>query len=153
MRKLTTVKAAAGTRIGRATTPAEIRHLHPVMRELRTQHEDEHAFVRQVQRQMREGYRVAYLESDGEVRAVAGYRLMELLFSGRTLYLDDLVTRAADQSKGYGGQLFDWLIEEARREECPALSLDSGVQRFDAHRFYLGKRMKIASHHFTIEVR
>ncbi len=64
--------------------------------------------------------------------------------------MDDLVTRAADRSAGFGGQLFDWLVEEARREKCAAFSLDSGVQRFDAHRFYLRKRMQIAAHHFTL---
>jgi hypothetical protein len=29
------------------------------------------------------------------------------------------------------------------------LDLDSGVQRHDAHRFYLRERMHISSHHFT----
>ena len=101
---------------------------------------------------MREGFRLAFLESDGEVRAVAGYRILELLFSGRTLYVDDLVTREDDRSKGFGGQLFDWLVAEARREKCSAFALDSGVQRFNAHRFYLSKRMKIAAHHFTLEL-
>lgn len=140
----------SATRIVRATTAAEITRVHPVMIELRPQHADERAFVRQVQRQMREGFRLAFLESDGEIRAAAGFRLHELLFSGRTLYVDDLVTREADRSKGFGGELFAWLIEEARREDCRALTLDSGVQRFDAHRFYLMNRMEIASHHFTI---
>jgi hypothetical protein len=28
-------------------------------------------------------------------------------------------------------------VEEARREDCRELTLDSGVQRVDAHRFYL----------------
>ena len=152
MKKLAAAKANTGTRIGRATTPAEIRRVHPVMRELRPHHDDDGAFVRQVQRQMREGFRLVYLESDGEIRAAAGFRVMELLFSGRTLYVDDLVTRETDRSLGFGGQLFDWLIEEARREECKAFTLDSGVQRFDAHRFYLLKRMKIASHHFSLEI-
>ncbi|MGZ5023946.1 MAG: GNAT family N-acetyltransferase, partial [Chthoniobacterales bacterium] len=32
------------------------------------------------------------------------------------------------------------------------LTLDSGVQRFDAHRFYLMKRMKISSHHFVLDL-
>jgi GNAT superfamily N-acetyltransferase len=130
--------------------PAEIRRVHPVMLELRPHHADERAFVRQVQRQMREGFRLVYLESDGEVRAAAGYRIQEMLFSGRTLYVDDLVTREADRSNGFGGQLFDWLVEEARREDCRALTLDSGVQRHDAHHFYLMKRMKIDSHHFSL---
>ena len=143
----------AGTRIGRATTPAEIKRVHPVMRELRPHHTDDGAFVRQVQRQMREGFRLAFLESDGEVRAAAGYRIYELLFSGRTLYVDDLVTRETDRSQGFGAQLFDWLVEEARREDCKAFTLDSGVQRHDAHRFYLMKRMRIDSHHFSLPLR
>jgi GNAT superfamily N-acetyltransferase len=150
MRKLATTKRHSGTRIARATTPAEIARVHPVMKELRMHHGDERAFVRQVQRQMREGFRLVYLESDGEIRAAAGFRIQEMLFSGRTLYVDDLVTRERDRSKGFGGQLFDWLVEEARREECTAFTLDSGVQRHDAHRFYLAKRMTIDSHHFSL---
>lgn len=122
------------------------------MCELRPHHAARQAFIRQVQRQMREGYRLAYLERDGEIRAAAGYRVYELLFSGRTLYVDDLVTREVDRSRGFGGELFDWLVAEARREGCRELTLDSGVQRFDAHRFYLLKRMKIASHHFALEL-
>ena len=133
-----------------AETPAEIGRCHAVMMELRTHHTDRQKFIRQIQKQIEEGYRLAFLEADGEVRAVAGYRLLELLFSGRTLYVDDLVTRAADRSLGFGGQLFDWLVEEARREKCQEFSLDSGVHRFAAHRFYLLKRMKIAAHHFTL---
>lgn len=139
-------------RIAKATTPTEIARAFPVMRMLRPNPPDERGFVDQVQRQMREGFRLAFLESEGEVRAVAGYRIHELLFSGRTLYVDDLVTREDDRSKGFGGQLFDWLVAEARREKCNAFSLDSGVHRFDAHRFYLSKRMKIAAHHFTVEL-
>lgn len=144
------VRRGSGTRIGRATTSSEIVRVQAVMRELRPHRDDEQRFVRQVQRQMREGFRLVYLECDGQIRAVAGYRLMELLFSGRTLYVDDLVAREVDRSQGFGGQLFDWLVEEARREDCKALTLDSGVQRFDAHRFYLNKRMRIDSHHFTL---
>lgn len=151
MRK-TAAKPEAETRVRRATTAADIRRVHAVMHELRTHHADEGAFTRQVQRQMHEGFRLVYLEAGGEIRAAAGYRIHELLFSGRTLYVDDLVTREADRSKGFGGQLFDWLVEEARRENCKAFTLDSGVQRFDAHRFYLLKRMKIASHHFTLSL-
>ncbi|MEP6810784.1 MAG: GNAT family N-acetyltransferase [Chthoniobacterales bacterium] len=139
-------------RIALAQTAAEISSCFEVMRELRTHLATETEFVERVQLQETEGYRLAYLEAAGAVRAVAGYRIFDLLFSGRTLYVDDLVTRAADRSAGFGGRLFDWLVAEARREKCQAFSLDSGVQRFDAHRFYLMKRMEIAAHHFTLEL-
>jgi len=135
-----------------AETPAEIGRCYEVMRELRSHLKTRKEFVARVHRQRQEGFRLAFLEAEGQVRAVAGYRLQEMLFSGRTLYVDDLVTRATDRSRGFGGQIFDWLVNEARREKCTAFTLDSGVQRFDAHRFYLMKRMKIASHHFDLEL-
>lgn len=140
------------TAIAIVQTAGEIARCYDCMRELRTHLQTGEEFTARVQRQQKEGFRLAYLEAGGEVRAVAGYRIYEMLFSGRTLYVDDLVTRAVDRSRGYGGDLFDWLVEEARREKCQAFTLDSGVQRFDAHRFYLLKRMKIAAHHFTFDL-
>jgi GNAT superfamily N-acetyltransferase len=122
------------------------------MRELRPHFKSAEKFVQQVLRQQRDGYLLAFLEADGEVRAVAGYRFLESLFSGKFLYVDDLVTRDRDRSRGFGGALLDWLVEQARAHGCDTLELDSGVQRFDAHRFYLLKRMNISSHHFRIKI-
>jgi GNAT superfamily N-acetyltransferase len=137
-------------RISLAMTPTEIGRCHEVMRELRPHFADRKKFVEQVCRQQREGYRLAFVEADGEIRAVAGYRFLESLFSGRFLYVDDLVTRESDRSTGYGGKLLDWLAQQARKNNCDNLELDSGVQRFDAHRFYFAKRMKISSYHFAL---
>jgi GNAT superfamily N-acetyltransferase len=142
----------AGTRIVVAETVEEITRCYEVMRELRTQLASREELVERVQRQQKEGYRLVYLEADGAVRAAAGYRIYNLLFCGRTLYVDDLVTHDEDRSRGFGSQLFDWLVAEARRENCAEFTLDSGVHRFDAHRFYLRKRMKIAAHHFTLSL-
>ncbi|MDQ6654390.1 MAG: GNAT family N-acetyltransferase [Verrucomicrobiota bacterium] len=143
---------SATTHIAVAESAGAIAQCYEVMRELRPHLAGQDDFVQRVQRQQQEGYRLAFVEAEAAVRAVAGYRILELLFSGRTLYVDDLVTRAADRSRGFGGQLFDWLVEEARREKCRAFTLDSNVQRFGAHRFYLLKRMKIAAHHFTLDL-
>jgi GNAT superfamily N-acetyltransferase len=140
------------SRIGIAETGEDIRRCYPVMRELRTHITDETNFVERVRRQQEQGYHLAFVESEGEVRAVAGYRFLESLFSGKNLYVDDLVTRDSDRSRGFGGELLDWLMEEARKNGCESLELDSGVQRFDAHRFYFTKRMSISSYHFRIRV-
>lgn len=64
----------------------------------------------------------------------------------------DLVTDSARRSRGHGKALLHSLIQRARDEGCRALDLDSGVQRFDAHRFYLANRMIISSHHFTLKL-
>lgn len=140
------------TRIAVANTAEEIHRCYSVMHELRTHLVDEREFIDRVTRQREQGYRLAFLESNGEVRAVAGFRYLESLFSGRNLYVDDLVTRDADRSRGYGGELLDWLAAQARTNNCETLELDSGVQRFDAHRFYFSKRMSISSYHFRIKL-
>ena len=135
-----------------ANTPEEIRHCHPVMLELRPPFQDPEQFVQRVLRQQKQGYLLAFLESEGDVCAVAGYRFLESLFSEKFLYVDDLVTRESSRSLGFGGDLLDWLIEQARVHGCENLELDSGVQRFDAHRFYFSKRMSISSYHFRIKI-
>jgi GNAT superfamily N-acetyltransferase len=140
------------SRIAIAQTLAEIRRCHAVMRELRPKFTSAQMFVQRVQRQQGQGYLLAFVEADGQIRAVAGYRYLESLFSGKFIYVDDLVTLPSDRSHGFGGQLLDWLVEQARAHDCEQLELDSGVERFDAHRFYFLKRMKIASYHFSIEV-
>jgi GNAT superfamily N-acetyltransferase len=135
-----------------AATPEAIRRCHPVMRELRTHIHNAERFLERVQRQQKGGYLLAFLESEGEVRSAVGYRFLEKLLSGRYLYVDDLVTRESDRSQGYGEQLFAWLIEQAREHGCENLELDSGVQRHDAHRFYLVNGMRISAHHFKIKI-
>jgi len=134
-----------------AHTDDQIRRCFPVMKQLRT-HLEEPDFIPRVRRQMTAGFRLAFLEEDGAVRAAAGFRIYENLSSGRYLYIDDLVTDSDQRSKDFGGKLFDWLVELARANRCEVLALDSGVQRFGAHRFYLRKRMDLTSHHFAIRL-
>jgi GNAT superfamily N-acetyltransferase len=138
-------------RIHLAESDDDARRAFPVMRELRT-HLAEEDFPERVARQRREGYRLALLEEEGRVRAVAGYRIQECLSAGRHLYVDDLVTAAEDRSRGYGAALFEWLVAEGRAAGCRWLRLDSAVHRFDAHRFYLRQRMSIRSHHFMLDL-
>jgi GNAT superfamily N-acetyltransferase len=75
--------------------------------------------------------------------------ILRNLHYGKFLYVDDLVTRADQRLNGFAGRLLDWLWEQARDQGCSALVLDSGVQRFEAHRFYLQHRMNIVAHHFV----
>jgi GNAT superfamily N-acetyltransferase len=120
-----------------------------VMQQLRP-HLQPEAFVARVRLQEAGGYQLAYLEVDHHVRSIAGFLLIENLARGRVLYVDDLVTDASSRSHGYGRELMAWLMARAQSGGCRTLELDSGVQRFDAHRFYLSNRMSISSHHFRL---
>ena len=136
-----------------AQTPVEVRRCYPVMHQLRTHLSPERFEELATRMQKNEGYHLAYVESDGDVAAVAGFRYMEMLYTdGKIMYVDDLVTDPERRSSGHGHLLLQWLEEEARRNGCTELHLDSGVQRFDAHRFYFRERMHVSSYHFRLKL-
>jgi GNAT superfamily N-acetyltransferase len=128
---------------------SQILECFPILAQLRP-HLIQESFVEQVQRQSQNGYQLASLKQEGQVLAVAGFGISECLAWGKYLYVYDLAVDEAVRSKGYGQELFEWLIEFAKHRDCSQLELDSGVQRFDAHRFYLRQRMSITSHHFSL---
>lgn len=121
---------------------------HVVMRQLRP-HLTADDYLQRVRRMMQtDGYRLAAATEEGAVRAVAGYRFIEMLYCGKILVVDDLVTDETTRSRGFGKELLDWLVEQARARGCDQLHLDSGVQRDRAHRFYFREGLVVNAFHF-----
>ncbi len=133
-----------------AESDNDLRHCFPVMKQLRP-HLTENDYLTRVKRQQEKyGYTTVFLEDRGEIKAVSGFRVYECLCDGKYLYIDEKVCDENNRSKGYGDKLFDWIVDYARNNGCNKIGLESGVQRFGAHRFYFRKRMKISSHHFCL---
>ena len=137
------------TRIFLAETDAELARCFPIMVQLRPKLTPAD-FLARVHRQSAQGYKLAALESRGEVRSLAGFRLLEMLYSGPQLYIDDLITDSASRSQQHGDKLFAWVRDYAVAHGCAQLHLDSGVHRRDAHRFYFRQRMFIDDFHFVL---
>jgi GNAT superfamily N-acetyltransferase len=132
-----------------AESAAELERIAPVLLQLRANF-DRQSLLAQIRVQQRAGYQIAYVESGGEVLCVAGFVVSSKLAWGKNIYVDDLVTDANHRSLGAGKCMMDWLKSYAKEKGCEQLHLDSGVQRFAAHRFYLRERFKISSHHFSV---
>jgi GNAT superfamily N-acetyltransferase len=140
------------TVVRKLTTDEEILAARRVMRQLRPQI-SETAYLETVRRMMQtDGYLQAAVFDDDTVVAVAGYRFMEMLFSGKTLYVDDLNTDETRRSRGHGKMLMDWLKQEAKTRQCAQLQLDSGVQREQTHRFYFREGLTINCYHFRVDL-
>ena len=138
--------------IEHAESDAQIAATFDVMRQLRP-HLVREEYVAQIRALMAsDGYRLAALIDGGEVRAVAGYRYMHMLYCGRLLYLDDLVADERVRSRGYGRRLLDWLKAEALERGCAELQLISRVVREQAHRFYFREGLGIECFQFRIRL-
>jgi len=134
-----------------ANSAEEIERTFPIMKQLREKLSLEQ-YAERVALQHAEGYQIAFVESDKKIVAVAGFRFLNMLFSGKTLYVDDLVTDETQRSHGFGEALLKWLIDFAKENDCQTFSLDSGVQRKRAHRFYFVQGMYVTSFHFELSL-
>jgi len=138
--------------VRKLTTDEDILAARGVMRQLRPQI-PEADYLSTVRRMMQaDGYLQAAVFDGDAVVAVAGYRFMEILYAGKTLYVDDLNTDETRRSRGYGKALMDWLKREARERGCVQLQLDSGVQREQTHRFYFREGLTINCYHFRLDL-
>ncbi|MDP9433272.1 MAG: GNAT family N-acetyltransferase [Actinomycetota bacterium] len=124
----------------------------PVLVQLRP-HLDAESFAAVYAEGAPQGLRLtAAYDGEGDEEALAGvvcWRILATTTVIRKLYVDALVANSSVRSRGTGQALFEYLEQKAKDADCATIELDSGVQRFDAHRFYMRQRMSIGAHHFT----
>jgi len=139
------------SRIIIADNDQEILNCYSVMVELRP-HIQPNQFLTTARRLSNiAAFQLAFLEDAG-IKAVAGFRISEWLAGGRYLEIEDLVVKSGERSRGYGGELFDWLVEYAKANGCRQVRLVSRVSRVDAHRFYERKGMNLEAHYFSLDL-
>ena len=106
-------------------------------------------YVQRMREVIAAGAEMAVAVEGAEVLGVAVYRMVERTFSGREMYCDDLVTDETKRSTGVGHALMEHMRALCAKRGADAFTLDSGVQRNQAHKFYFREGMTVTSFHFT----
>jgi GNAT superfamily N-acetyltransferase len=77
-------------------------------------------------------------ELDGEVVGTFQLLYTRTLTSRGSLsmIIEAVQTRSDMRSRGIGGRMIDYAVQEARRHDCQLAQLTSNTVRTDAHRFY-----------------
>lgn len=132
---------------GAVVAPEWLNRAERVHRQLRTQIGPDYAGT--LQRVFAGGARMIVAALGERVVGVALYRIYENTFHKKMLYVDDLVTDETERSTGVGHALMAHLEATARAAGCANLTLDSGTQRWRAHRFYFREGMYATSLHFV----
>lgn len=108
----------------------------PIMKQLRT-HLSEDEFLAIVEKAVqKEGYKLAALYEGNKIAAVTGFMPMITLYNGEFIWVCDLVTDASSRSRGYGKALLTYVEKWAKENGHGIVSLSSGLQRSEAHKFY-----------------
>lgn len=120
-----------------AETDAELRACWPVMQQLRPHLQSADDFIVRVHRMRNDDYRLLAVWQGDTPRALAGYRLQEnLVYGGRFLYVDDLVTDEAARGTQWGARLIEATTRIAEQADCVRFVLDTGLSNALAQRFY-----------------
>jgi len=131
---------------GAIAAPDWLRQSETVHRQLRaTLPADYEAKMRRV---FAGGARMCVAVKGDDVAGVAVYRVYENTSVGKQLYVDDLVTDEKRRSTGVGRALLGYLEGKAQAAGYDYLSLDSGTQRQQAHKFYFREGMVVTAFHF-----
>ncbi len=131
---------------GVIAAPGWLKKAEAVHRQLRTALPPE--YEAKMKRVFAGGARMCVATDGADVAGVAVYRMYENTFYGKQLYVDDLVTDQARRSSGVGRTLLGYLEQKARAAGFDSLTLDSGTQRLQAHKFYFREGMAVTSFHF-----
>jgi GNAT superfamily N-acetyltransferase len=109
---------------------------YPVMKQLRS-HLNESGYLKLIKEASdTDGYKLAALYEKGTIVAVTGFMPMVTLYNGKFIWVCDLVTDAGARSIGHGKKLLMYVERWAKNNGYDIISLSSGLQRLDAHRFY-----------------
>lgn len=130
-------------------TSSDQRASFDLMRVLRPHLSDPDAYVAQLSRQTRQGYRLLAISNGQGMVGLAGYRELENLIYGRFIYVDDLVISPQLQGSGVGATLLNAVREEAVRRGCDHFVLDTGLHMALAQRFYFRQGLLARGMHFT----
>ena len=131
-------------------TDEEIARCFDVLAELRPHIPNAARLLELTRLMLAEGAEIAALETAaGEIATVAAFRVQTMLVTGKTMYVDDLVTANRLRSQGHGKAMLEWLMIYAEERGCEHFSLDSGTFRHEAHAFYFRQGLRITSFHFA----
>ncbi|RYE27344.1 MAG: GNAT family N-acetyltransferase, partial [Sphingobacteriaceae bacterium] len=88
-----------------------------------------------------EGFELVFIPDPSSTKAAAfiGYRSLNLLRTGKIIYVDDLFTFPECRGYGYAGTLLNYVAKLAADRGTNAVHLDSGYDLHTAHRLYLNQ--------------
>jgi len=128
---------------------SEIRSTFNLMQELRPNLVDIEAYIEQIIRQFRSGYKLLVAYQKHLPIGLVGYRFSENTIRGRFVYVDDLVVTLEARGRKIGEVLLKTVSVEGAQNDCSHLILDTGLGNQLGQRFYTRFGMEATGLHFS----
>lgn len=96
-----------------------------------------------------QGYRAVGVFQGDRLIGCSGFWIRQRFWCGRQLDIDNFYVHPEHRRAGIGKQLLAWLEEEAKKEDCQLIVLDTYVTYGHAQRFYMEHGFAMTGFHMT----
>ncbi len=83
-----------------------------------------------------------------ELIGVFGLWFMTRHYAGKSCEPDHVILKSEYQNRGFGKQIFEFIFDYSRKKGCETSELNSYVQNFKSHKFYMNHGYVIKGYHF-----
>lgn len=83
-----------------------------------------------------------------ELIGVFGLWFMTRHYAGKSCEPDHVILKPEYQSKGIGKEIFEFIFRYSKEKGCETSELNSYVQNFKSHKFYMNNGYVIKGYHF-----
>lgn len=105
-----------------------------------------------IRQRKEEGYRMVGVFDGNKCVSSAGFWIGVRFYCGKFIQLDNMVTLPEYRSKGAGKIITDFIKEIGKTENCLKVLVDTYVENFDAHRFFLKEGFIIRGYHLNYTI-
>ncbi len=85
---------------------------------------------------------------ENTILGICGAWIMERLYCGKQLEIDNFIISEKMRSQGIGLQLIEYIEEYSKENNCQTIELNSYVTASKAHKFYFRNGYRILGYHF-----
>ena len=112
---------------------------------------DDGSYLELVKSLLLDNYKlVAIFSETDDCLAVMWCNITSRLHTGKTIYIAQLVVDEPHRGKRHAASFIAWIKSQAISLGYQAITLDSGIQRQEAHKFYFSQGFRIASFNFKL---
>lgn len=120
----------------------------PYLEKLQSQALSIEALQERLLEMFEQNYECFGIYKSGELVGVFGLWFMTRHYAGRTCEVDHIYIDENLQGSGVGTQLFQFIEQYAVKKQCETIELNSYVENFRSHKFYMNLGFVIRGYHF-----
>ncbi len=136
----------------RIIQPSAILSIVPFLQQLNNGHISEETLKERALEMATQNYECLGIFDAAELIGVCGMWFQTRHYAGRSCEIDHVIIDDGYRNQGIGGKMMDFIYDYARKEECNWVELNTYVDNFPSHKFYINQDFMAKGYHFVKDI-